>query len=469
MNKSTRRLAAVLVTGALVAAGVTLTATAANASQITGNIKLYAQGSANGTIASKQLTSGSSTTNPMYWGITVDSACPAGHRDGASIQIAQAGNPAGAATGGRIGGIGQLNTVDLDGTYGTNGLKASDTGIAEDESFTVGSQNPYVDNNKSLESAAPALTTGTFEVRYYCYADITNIDYAADNYFSITLNFDKTAHTWSTPVAKANSTTAITAQADQTAKSVTVSVAVKNAAGSAALTDATGTATVTETAATATTFPAVAVAAGIATFTTANNLPAGTYTFTVAYSGDSKYNGSTSASATTGINGANSGSTNVTFTVDQAANGSGITLSGVPAAVDLGHATVTGGLLTASNATAFSGITVTDNRQMDAANWSLTGQVGDFTNTTKSGFTLSGAYLGWTPFSQFGPAVAGAAVAPAAVPATTGGLKSSSTLATGAVTNGTPVSSVGAALKVAIPSNTVSGTYSGVLTLTLAG
>lgn len=463
MKKFSRRFAAVLATGALVAAGVSLGASAANADQLTGNIKLFAQGSANGTIAAKQLTGGSSTTNPMYWGITVDSACPAGFRDGASIQIAQNGT--------RIAGIGQLNTVDLDGTYGTNGLKASDTNVAMDESFTTGSQNPYVDNNKSLETAAPTLVTGSFEIRYYCLADNTSANYVTDKFYSLTLNFDKTAHTWSVPVAKKATTVSATAAADQTAKKITVSGTVKYNGANA--TDATGTATINQTAPTSAVLATgVALTAGVASFTTGALSP-GTYSFTVTYvpDGASAYNGSTSATATGVINGANSGSTNVTFTVDQSAAGSGLTLSNVPAAVDLGHATLdsASGLLKASNATAFSGVTVTDNRQLDAANWSLTGQVGDFTNTTKSGYTLSGSYLGWAPFVQFGPAVAGPAVASAAPPAASGGLKTSSVLATGAVTNGTPVSSVGAALSVAVPSNTVSGTYSALLTLTLAG
>ena len=167
MNKYSRRFAAVLATGALVAAGLTLAASAANADVITGNIKLFTSGSAVGTIAAKQITSGSSATNPMFWGITVDQICPTGYRSSSSIQIAQGGV--------RIGGIGQLNDPSLDGVYGTNGLKPTDTSIGLDESSTIPSQNPYVDNNKSLETAAPTLVTGTFELRSYCNADNTNI------------------------------------------------------------------------------------------------------------------------------------------------------------------------------------------------------------------------------------------------------------------------------------------------------
>ena len=204
MNKITRRLAALAVTGALVVAGVTLTASAANADQITGTIKLFTSGSAVGTVAAKQITgTSSSTSNPMFYGITINGSCPSGARDSAAIVIFQGGSSKGT--------IGNLNTSTNDGVYGTNGLKSTDTAIAMDESSTAPNQNPYVDNNKSLEAAAPSLTTGSFEVRYYCFADATNgnIDYAADKFFTLTLNFDKTAHTWAAPVAKIGTTTAM--------------------------------------------------------------------------------------------------------------------------------------------------------------------------------------------------------------------------------------------------------------------
>lgn len=449
MKKFSRRFAAVLATGALVAAGLAVTASAANADVATGNIKLFTSGSAHGTVAAKQITGGSSTLNPMFYGVTVDQICPAGFRSGSSIQIAQGGV--------RVAGLGILNIVDNDGLFGVNGLKSSDTSIAMDESDTTPAQNPYVDNNKSLETAAPTLVTGSFEIRYYCYADNTVPDFVNDKYFSLTLNFDKTAHTWSTPVAKINSSTSITAAADQTAKTVAISTTIKKASDGTTATTATGTATVNQTAPTAATLGTVTIAAGLATFTTGILAP-GTYSFTVTYAGDTAFNGSTSSTATATINGANSGSTNITFTVDAGSAG-GLTLSNVPAAVDLGHATVNGGLLTASNLTAFSGITVTDNRAINSAAWNLTGQMGTFTNGS---YTLGGKYLGWAPFVQSGPATAGAVVL-----ANNPGLGNALQLATAPVTSGSPVSTVGAALNVAIPQNSATGTYTGVLTLTL--
>ena len=458
MMKFSRRFAAVLATGALVVAGLTLTATAANADQATGTVKLFTSGSGVGTIAAKQITSGSSISNPMYWGITVDSACPSGFRDGASIQIAQGGV--------RIGGIGALNVLSNDGVFGTNGLKSTDTSIAMDESSTVPSQNGFVDNNKSLETAAPALATGSFEIRYYCLADQTSPDYAADKFFSLTLNFDKTAHTWTAPVAKIGTTTAITASADQAAKTATINTTIKKASDGTTAAAATGTATVNQTAPSAATLGTVTIASGVASFTTGALSP-GVYTFTVTYAGDAAYNGSTSSTATISINGSNTAATNVTFDVLAGANPGGLTLSNVPTSVDLGSATYNGGLLKASNPTGFSGITVTDLRSLDAAAWSLTGSVSDFTSGAKS---LSGKYLGWTPALTSGPAgaQAGIAVLPAVLAAATGGLKVVSQLATAPVVDGSSTTVVSAGLSLAIPANSATGHYSALLTLTLA-
>lgn len=455
MNKFTRRLAALAVTGALVVAGVTLTASAANADQATGTLAIWNTGSAHGTIAAKQATGGSSTSNPMYYGVTVNSACPAGFRTGSGIVVYQAGN--------RLGTLGIANEPANDGVFGTNGLKPSDTSIAMDESDTLPSQNPYVDNNKSLETAAPSLVSGSFEIRYYCFADATNPFDPADKYFSLTLNLNKTAHTWAAPVAKITTTTGITAGANAD-KTATIASTVKLASDGTTATPATGTATVNQTAPSAATVGTATIANGVATFTTGALSP-GVYTFTVTYSGDAAYNGSTSGTATVTIAGSNTAGTNVTFDVLAGANPGGLVLSNVPGSVDLGTATYNGGLLTASNPTGFSGITVTDNRSLGSAAWSLTGSVSDFTSATG---TLSGKYLGWTPAVTSGPATVGSAVLPAAAAAATGGLKTVSQLATAPVVDGSAVSIVKAGLNVAIPANSATGHYSAVLTLTLA-
>jgi hypothetical protein len=458
MNKITRRLAAIAVAGALVVTGITLTATAANADQATGTIKLFTSGSNVGTVAAKQVTSGSSTSNPMFYGITINAACASGARDGSGIVVFQGAN--------RLGTLGIANNVGNDGVFGTNGLKASDTSIAMDESSTAPTQNPFVDNNVSLEAAAPTLVTGSFEIRYYCFADATNPDFVGDKYFSLTLNFDKTAHTWAAPVSKIDTTSAITGSADQVAKTATINTQVKLASDGSNAATATGTATVNQTAPTAANLGTATVTGGVATFTTAALAP-GIYTFTVTYSGDTAFNGSASSGTTVSINGSNTGSTNITFDVQPGANPGQLVLSNVPTSVNLGNATFNGGLLTASNTTDFSGITVTDNRSLDAAAWSLTGSVSDFTSGAK---TLSGKYLGWVPALTSGPtgSAAGTAVVPAVAAASTGGLKVVSQLASAPVVDGSPTTVVAAALNLAIPANSATGHYSALLTLTLA-
>jgi len=454
MKNTTRRLAAVIATGALIAAGLTLTATAANADVLPGAITLYAAGShvdqtqAGTYDPTKIITSGSSTASPMFWGIAINGTCPVGYRDASQTYAFQGGANKGA--------VSQKVTAAEDGVYGTNGLKPADTFVKMDEFSTIPGNNLYV-ANKALDGITTPLASGAFELRYYCFADFQNRDFVNDKFFSLSLNYDLTSHTWSVPVSKINTTTSVTAGADQTAKTVAIASTIKKSSDSSVATAATGSVTVNQTAPTAAALGTATVSNGIATFTTGVLTP-GTYTFTVTYGGDTAYNGSTSSTASATINGANSGSTNITFTVDAGSAG-GLTLSNVPAAVDLGHATVNGGLLTASNATAFAGITVTDNRAVNSAAWNLTGQMGAFTNGT---YTLTGNVLGWAPFVQSGPATAGATVA-----ANAPGLATSAQLATAPVTSGSPVSTVGAALNVAIPQNSATGTYTGVLTLTL--
>lgn len=412
-------------------------------------VKLFAQGSNGGTVARKQISSGSSASNPMFSGITVDQICPNGHRSGASVQVAQGGL--------RIAGISLASDVSTDGIYGVNGLTPTDTSIAMDESSTLPQQNPYVDNNVSLETAAPALVTGSFEIRYYCLADLNAPNYASDPFFDLTLTFDKAHHTWSTP-GVSSSTVSITAAADQSTKTIAIGIVIKDPTTGVPISTAGGTATVDQVLPNVGTVGTVPIASGMGSFNTSAQVP-GVYTYTVTYSGDAQDGGGTSGSATAIVQAGATPGTDVTFTVDPGAGGGRLTLSNVPAAVDFGHLTLDVGLLTGTNATAFAGITVTDTRPLNAPAWDLTGQMG----TLSSGsYTVSGTTLGWAPTVQSGPASPGATVA-----ANNPGLASPAQLATAPVTDGQQVSTIGAALNIAIPSNSATGTYSGVLTLTL--
>ena len=449
MNTTKRRFAAILATGALVAGGLMLGAQAASADQVTGNITLYTSGSAGATNAAKAITSGSSTTNPMYYGISINGACPSGFRDGANIAVFQGGAFKGA--------LATTNVVGNDGVYGTNGLKATDTSIAMDESTTTPAQNPYVDNNKSLEAAAPALVTGAFEVRYYCFADQFSPDFVADKYFTLSLNFDKTAHTWNVPVAATATTLALTAtgNADNT-----VSLAADVKVGGT-ITAVAGNVTFSQGATALA--PVVPTAAGHAALTTAALANPGTYSFTAVFvSTDPLYNGSTSATATVQFGVIGSPKT-ATITVTIPANTGSLTLSGVPTTIPLGTATLAGGVLQASGN--LTGVTVTDTRQLDFPQWSLTGQIGDFSDGSHN---LLGKYLGWTPHKTSGASTSAAGPVVAPAPGSVNGLKTSSVLGTGGPTDGQTVTVFDAPLLLQAPTNTPAGNYSATLTITLA-
>jgi hypothetical protein len=447
MKKNIRPLAAVVTTGALVVAGLALGASAANADQITGTIKLYSAGSNGATNAAKVITSGSSTASPLFSGISIDGICPVGFRDGATVAVIQGGQFKGA--------LSTRTTVDIDGVYGTNGLKGSDAGVAMDETNNAPSYNPYV-ANKSLEALANGpLADGAFDLRYYCFADATSPDWTNDKYFSLALTYNSAAHTWSTPVAKASSTVSLTA-ASNADKTATLTATVKKADGTVA-TNATGTVSFAEG---ASTIGTGTVTNGVATFTTAA-LASGSHSFTATFGGDTNYNASpASGSASVFVAGANQGATTITVAIPSGIGG--ITLSGVPTAVNLGTAALTGGRLVASNHSDFTNLTVNDSRQLDAPDWTLTGSVTDF--KTADNKTLLGKYLGWKPWILSGPGVAG----PGVTAGNGNGLSDLSTLATGKVTDGQPTTVVKADLDLSAPANTPGGTYNATLTVTLS-
>jgi Bacterial Ig-like domain (group 3)/WxL domain surface cell wall-binding len=106
--------------------------------------------------------------------------------------------------------------------------------------------------------------------------------------------------------------------------------------------------------------------------------------------------------------------------------------------------------------------------------WTVSGQVTDFSNGSSG--VINGANLGWTPNVVASMPVqsitAGAAVSPAAAiqpGAAAGpglGLASSRTLATAAAGGGTGTADLGAGLALFVPTSTVAGLYSAILTLT---
>jgi hypothetical protein len=131
------------------------------------------------------------------------------------------------------------------------------------------------------------------------------------------------------------------------------------------------------------------------------------------------------------------------------------------AAVSLGTATEVADGFAATGA--LPNIEVTDTRQA-AAEWSLTGQVADFTGSAGS---FGGQYLGWTPV--VGNAGAGAQAGAAVAPGASGGLSTSKTLAFGAAGHPLGSATLAAALALKVPASTTAGNYTGLLTITAVG
>jgi len=102
-------------------------------------------------------------------------------------------------------------------------------------------------------------------------------------------------------------------------------------------------------------------------------------------------------------------------------------------------------------------VTVSDGRNQSQPGWSISGQVGDFSDGTHS---FTGNDLGWTP------AVTGAGVGagPVLPPGSNPGLRQGSVLASAPVGLGTTV--LGAGLDLRVPSGTPAGAYSATLTVT---
>ena len=109
-------------------------------------------------------------------------------------------------------------------------------------------------------------------------------------------------------------------------------------------------------------------------------------------------------------------------------------------------------------------VTVNDARTVSAPGWSVSGQMGDFSDG--KGHTIDGNSLGWTPSIQTPNAAndvtAGTAVAPGSNP----GLKQGSGLANAAATHGLGTSVLTAGLDLQVPTTQNAGAYQGTLTIT---
>lgn len=417
---------------ALVVAGVGLAPQTAMADQIAGTITVSP-------------TSGTVDDSPFLNSIAVSTGCPVGYQAMSGTVVAQNGTIQSVAN------TRLPSTSNPGGAYGTFGLDG--TAISMDR--VISPTNNYV-SNKTLSALATPLTAGAFELRVYCFASSTAVNYTTDKWFSLGMTLDASGNWAVASTVVAESTTVGLTGVKNGDNTVTLTATVKKADASTA-TAAPGSVEFQK--ADGTVLGTGTVTNGVATYTTAV-LTDGQYEFKAKYtsSNTSTYASSALSGGFSVIVGDAIKSTEIGVTVP--AGIGALVYTGVPASVSLGTASVSGGKLVASGS--LSGITVNDTRQLGSPSWSLTGQVGNFVDGSK---TLDGKYLGWTPaLSGTGNAgTAGAAV----VAGTGSGLKTASVLASGSVVDGTPATAVGAALALSAPANTPAGSYTATLTLTL--
>lgn len=439
MNKTTKKIAALAVVGAMFTGGFAF-AQSASADQIT-----------TGTISISPTTGNAATGDAngnFLNSLDVTTGCPVGYRVSSDTQIVQAGN--------RLGSVSLTRTSAT--AYGTTGLD----GNAIHQDRTIAPTNGNVSNRLLNATTQGTIATGNFELRVYCYADNNNRNYVTDKFFSLAMTIDASGN-WSVGsavVAPATATTTSLTALLNSDNTATLTATVKDPNGAALASGVTGSVQFLEG---ATVVGTGSITNGVATANTAV-LATGSHTYTAQFTpGNSAvYAASTSApaSVTVAQPAAAPGSTNVSATVP---SGTGaLTFSGLQSAISLGTAVLSGGLFTASGS--LGPITVTDTRQLGSSTWNLTGTSTNFTDGAK---TIDGKYFGWTPalVGSGNAGTAGAAVLPA--PGSTSGLKAASVLTTGTVVDGTTTTVVGAALSLAAPGNTRGGSYTAVLTLTL--
>jgi len=445
MNKISTRLVAVAAIGMVVFGGLSM-AQSASADQTVGTVQLHSA-TLDAVTTGPVQTTGSINDSRMFYGITVDHACPTGYT-GRSDTLVFQNNV-------NMGSIATARTAGTVAGYGSTGLLG--TNIAMDDTYS--SPSPFV-NNKALSALATPLVAGNFEIRVYCSVSSATLDTVNDKYFSLQLTLSGT--TWAVytaPVVKTTPTVSLTGQA-QADKSVLLTGTVKDGANTA--TAAVGSLKFVDTTPTTpVTLGSPAVASGVGTFTT-GVLPYGTYTYTAQFinTNDAKYNDSAVSAVVTVVVSSNVAPVNITVAIPSGVGS--LTLTGVASSVNLGTAALNGGLLTATGT--LPAVTVTDTRQLGSAAWALTGITTDFTAAGNK--VLDGKYLGWVPTTTDSATNAGTIGATVAT-GVANGLKTAAILANGSVVDQKSTTKVGATLNLAAPANTPAGAYSATLTLTL--
>ncbi|MGI5239213.1 substrate-binding domain-containing protein [Dactylosporangium sp. CA-139066] len=108
-------------------------------------------------------------------------------------------------------------------------------------------------------------------------------------------------------------------------------------------------------------------------------------------------------------------------------------------------------------------VTINDERDQSRPGWSVSGQLGDFTDGVH---TFSGGYLGWAPTVATQNPAHDVTAGPALPSGTPPGLAAGSVLATAPAAAGLGTSTLGATIDLKIPSSTQPGLYSATLTIT---
>lgn len=420
--KITKKIAALVVASAILASGA-LVASSAQAAPISG-----------GTLTITP-TSGNVNTDTYFLNsLDINVTAPSGFQASGGTFVYQGGV--------ELGNVSTQRTASMSSSYGTSGLDGSLTHLDR----VISPTNNFL-SSKLLSQLTTPLQTGQFELRSYYFASSTSPNRATDPYVKLDMTYDATSGAWSVYTPAVATTVSLTAGA--TGSTVNLAATVKKPDLSTAA-DATGNILFLEGATTVATVP---VASGVAS-ASLTGVADGSHTYTAQFvPTGTVYSGNTSSSATVQVGGITATST-INVTVPSGVGT--LTLTGVSSSVNLGTAALSGGTLNASgNLVAV----VTDTRQTDYPAWNLTGVVGNFSDGTH---TLDGKYLGWNP-SATGVGTAGAAV----LPANPNGLKTISTLATGAPSTSGTVTNASAVLQLKAPSNTPAGAYSATLTLTL--
>ncbi|HQY32727.1 MAG TPA: Ig-like domain-containing protein [Actinotalea sp.] len=453
----TKSLAA-LASGALLA-GMALVAVAAPASAndespvLAGGIYWFATaGPLASQSAATQITSGSLTARPWVT-LTTENACPAGTNNLQSyVRIPQAGVaeelwdqvPMGAPA----------TAQDADGRfYTTTTLQADRMQKPQILAYNLANGGsgtfPFISVCKDIAGTTLASFRTTVAV-----SGTTSTD--------IAWTIASPAYTGGGATAVATTTTLATPTVSGTDLTLSATVAPGAAAGTVTFLDG------------ATTLGTAPVTGGTATYTYAPAIGAHSYSATFTPTDAAAYAASTSSAVDVTLGTATSGELTLVLGVPGQPLGEPgtllLTLPAVPqvqltGARDSGNTRVTAGA-------PLPALTVTETRRDDLlTGWEVSVQASDFTGTAG---TVSAKYLGWTPATpvitpdagsplmvQAGGAVASALDVPASL-----GLSSSQTLGR-STASGRGVTSLAAALAMAIPAATAEGTYTSTVTVTL--